>query len=586
MAGRRTGSAWALIWVLGGCASGMEGARDAGVSVDPASEADAESSPSGQADAAASDRADAAPVGDAGEAARDGGAVLMPSDDAGASSGMDAATQGPSGPDASIDAASADDDAGSGSGASDAGAGAGEDAADGEITREAFCSGRGPVIRVPTGDDEQGGAGVCTGTIARRVFKNAICTCEDLLFAGYLNTGSFSSADEVETLIKQGGAVGVNGTTAAGSYMDVGGSLRIYGGARVEDTYDLADPTLSGGWINVAGDLEAKSPIVLAGLLTVARDARLQGGATFLGVAGIGGTLYTPPGSWPLPALASAYKQETMNLEPPCPCRPEQLLDVDAIVQEGKRVNDNHNPAVNLDPRALSNLGFAQILKLPCGRFYLDEITGVGAVRLEIGGRTALFVGGDVATTGAVQIALAPGAELDLFVAGNLTQVGFSPLGDRRRPADVRIFVGGDGDITMVGFEPIGANLYAPRSRLYSPGYLAARGSIFVRELHVQGYVTVDYDREILTRGDDEECLPPPPPPPPPPPEPDAGTPPPPDAGEPPPPPPPECNDACDESCGSKKTCVDGMCTGCRSDADCCAPLVCYADGRCGALLF
>lgn len=432
---------------------------------------------------------------------------------------------------------------------------------------DAFCSGKGPVIQVPVSSGSSSSGDVCTGTIARRVFKNAICTCDDVWFAGYLDTGSFSSSDDGEDVVrKQGGAVGINGSLSAGSYIDVGGSFRIQGNTNVEDTFKLSDPTLAGGWVNVAGDLESANPMALAGLLTVARDARFASSALFLGVAAIGGTLTLPPGSW-LPAVASAYKAEQLKLEPPCPCEPEEIIDVGAIVAQGKLKNDNHNPAVKLDPGALSNLGFAQRITLPCGRFYLDSIGGIGAVTVRVTGRTALFVGGNVSTVGAFNIELGPDAELDLFIAGNLTQVGFSPLGDRRRPANVRIFVGGEGDITLVGYEPINANIYAPRSRLYSPGHIAARGSLFVRSLHAQGYVKVAYDTDILTRGDDEACLPPAS-------EPDAGT-----------PEEPECKSVCDEACGSVATCVDGSCQRCETDADCCAPLVCYENGRCGALV-
>ncbi len=484
--------------------------------------------------------------------------------DADAASGSDASTDGPGAGDSGVgtDGSVDDQDASQG----DAGDGS-ENPGDGsvppiEVPQDAYCSGRGPVIQIPASGGWSESGDVCTGTIARRVFKNAVCTCDDMWFAGYLNTGSFSSSDD-GTIIKQGGAVGINGSLSAGSYIDVGGSLRIHGNTQVEDTYKLSDPTLAGGWVNVAGDLESQNPMVLAGLLTVGRNATFASSATFLGVAGIGGTLTTPPGSWPLLALASQYKQEAVNLEAPCPCQPDELLDVDAVVQQGKLKNDNKNPAVNLDPRALSNLGFAQKLTLPCGRFYLDSIGGIGAVTLAVTGRTALFVGGDVTTVGAFNIELGPDAELDLFISGNLTQVGFSPLGDRARPANVRIFVGGEGDITFIGYEPINANIYAPKSRLYSPGYIAARGSLFVRRLHAQGYVTVDYDRDILTRGDDEACVPPPVP------EPEV----------------PECNDACDETCGSSKTCVGGACTSCVFDSDCCAPLVCYENGRCGALV-
>jgi hypothetical protein len=243
-------------------------------------------------------------------------------------------------------------------------------------------------------------------------------------------------------------------------------------------------------------------------------------------------------------------------------------------VRDGKLKNDNQNPQVKLDPAALTRLDFARRVELPCGRYYLDEISGIGDVHLVITGRTALFVGGDVSTIGHLDIELGLKGELDLFIAGDLTQVGYGQFGDVDRPSGVRVYVGGDGDLFFRGYQPVGANIYAPRSHLHSDGFIDTKGSLFVRSLYDNGYLKVNYDRDILDQGNDDACQPPTPPPPPvvPP-------------VEPPPPPPPECQSACSEQCG-QRTCSQGMCRGCAVDADCCAPLVCYPDGRCGPLLF
>lgn len=438
------------------------------------------------------------------------------------------------------------------------------DLADAELTREQFCSGRGGVIKLP-GAAVGSSFDVCTGTIARQRFKNALCTCENTDFKGYLNTGSFSGTRDAEnTFSKAGGSVGINGglgLISAGD-VDVGGSLRIYDGASF------------GGYVHVYGDLEMNEGATIAGLVRVLRDARFREDVILLGQAQIGRDVYTRPGKLDPPAWSQIGGErvvQELTLDKPCACEAKDLLDVDALIRAAHAKNDNAHPAVMLAPDALSDLSFAHRVELPCGRFYVDEITGIGDVRIVVNGRSALFVGGDVATLGRLDIELGPQGELDLFIGGNLTQVGYGTFGDVRRPAALRVYVGGSGDILYRGYQPFGANLYAPLSRLHADGFIDAKGAIFVRTLDVNGYLKVNYDRDILDQGDDESCKPPTPPPPPPPPV-------------TPPPPPPQCTNSCDEFCG-KQVCKSGMCAGCTQDSDCCEPLVCYPDGRCGPLL-
>jgi hypothetical protein len=171
--------------------------------------------------------------------------------------------------------------------------------------------------------------------------------------------------------------------------------------------------------------------------------------------------------------------------------------------------------------------------------------------------------------TGALWFDLAPGAELDLFIKGNLVLTGATAFGNVTRPADFRVYVGGKSELTgtpsavlLTGAQLFGANLSAPNSFINSEGAMFVRGSIFGKNIHADAAIHVDYDREVLERADDEQCLPPPP-----------------DGEE----PPPECTSSCDESCGSQ-ACIDGSCGACDSDDDCCAPLICHENGRCGPL--
>jgi hypothetical protein len=111
----------------------------------------------------------------------------------------------------------------------------------------------------------------------------------------------------------------------------------------------------------------------------------------------------------------------------------------------------------------------------------------------------------------------------------------------------VRVYVGGNADIVYLGYEPFGGNLYAPKARLWSDGFIDIRGSVFVRELDAGSYIKIDYDRDVLDLG--SEC---------------------------PPVEPPDCTDVCLPGCGSGRSC--------SVDADCCAPLVCD-DALCRPLL-
>jgi hypothetical protein len=570
---------WTLVLAVAGCGADKDGISvvlDGSIS---GASADAAEDPA--ADAGDSTSSDAGTASGDTNASSDGGGSAPDSDasssaDAGSDAGTstDAATPGsPPEPDAAMDSSTATGDSGASgdaSSGSDASSSADASNADAEVTRDQYCSGRGSVIKVP-GASAGTTRDVCTGTVARQRFKNALCTCEDLDLKGYLNTGSFSaSKDAPGTFTKSGGSVGVNGSVgwliSAGDF-DIGGSLRLWEGA----TY--------GGYVHVYGDFESNGNVNIAGYLDVTRDAKMHEGILLPGHANIGRNSYTPPGTFDLPGWAFIGGEEIVQdftLEKPCDCEPQNLLDIDAIVRDGKLKNDNANPAVNLSADVLTGLDFARRVELPCGRFYLDEISGVGDVHLVINGRTALFIGGDVKTVGHFDIELGPQGELDLFIAGDLAQVGYGQFGDVNRPSGVRVYVGGDGDIFFRGYQPFGANLYAPRSHLHSDGFIDAKGSIFVRSLYDNGYLKVAYDRDVLDLGDDDSCNPPPPPPPPP------VEPPP---VEPPPPPPPQCDSVCDESCG-QQTCRNGMCLGCRTDADCCSPLVCYPDGRCGPLLF
>jgi hypothetical protein len=409
--------------------------------------------------------------------------------------------------------------------------------------------GGGPVVTVPDATPQ---GELCSDQLGRRLFNHALCTCEDTRFAGYLVTRSFS-ASQGSPLVAAGAPVGINDQLVSGSYVDVGGSLRVIG------------TTAFAGFLQVGGDLELQEDLALPGYLEVARDAWLAEDAVMT-AATIGRDLLTQPGKWlppPWVLVGGSWQQGAFSFDDPCPCGEDEMLDIAAIVADGLATNDNAE--IPLDPGSLTgHVGYRRI-ELPCGRFYVDEISGVGDITLEVNGRTALYVGGDVSTIGRFDIEIGPDGELDLFIDGDLDQIGYGTFGDPSRPSRVRVYVSGSGDITFLGYQPVGANIYAPRARMISAGYIDMEGSLFLRELDAGAYINIAYDRDIVEEVD--ECEPP-------------------DEEPPSDDPPPECNDRCDALCGHQ-TCDEstGECTGCTTDADCCAPLICYSDGRCGPLL-
>ncbi len=404
-----------------------------------------------------------------------------------------------------------------------------------------YCEGIGPPVLV---GDTTGSMTDCAGSIAARVFNNSVCTCTDLNVGGYFKTRSFHSiTDPAE--VGSGGPVGVNGTDTNVGYTDIGGTFVIAGATSLRFA----------GYLQAGGDFKANGAVDSAGVVEIARDAWVHGNITAIGTVSVGRDLHQPAGARVLSFstdVGGSRVSGDFTVDPPCDCAPEHIVDIAAIVDRG--MIDNDNASVPLDPSALASVvGLGVDITLPCGRFYLDSIGGVGDITLHVDGRTALFVGGDVNALGVLNVEIGPDGELDVFIKGNLLGIGLGSWGTRERPRSTRLYVGGTSDVTIIGASGFVGNVYAPNARITAVGATTLYGSIFGRVIDMPGYLDVHYDRAILDAGD--EC-----------------------------PPPPGGCDMCSASCGPS-ACIGGMCAPCASDADCCAPLVCYPDGTCGSLI-
>jgi len=422
-------------------------------------------------------------------------------------------------------------------------------ALDAEVTREEYCSGMGPAVpleRFTPGAAETEVGTPCGDRLAARTFTYALCTCEGADVRGFLTTRSFDSSGD-GALLESGGPVGVNGRYGTGSYTDVGGTFTVAGQGTTE-------PLRAAGYVRSGGDLSVAPPVEAAGYVRAARDASFGADVALPGVLTVARDLYAEPGATlgTIPIVGGRTVRGRVEVTPPCACAPEELHDVGALVAAAREHNDND--AIGLDPGDLANVvAGGEELELPCGRFYVDAVGGIGSTRIRVSGRAALYVGGDVASLGALDIDLDEDAELDVFVAGDWAAGGAGFVGDRERPSALRVYVAGEGVIDFSGATFFAGNLYAPRAPVQSRGAFFVHGALFARSLEVDGTLTVHYDLDVL----DDECRPPESP--------------------------PTCN-ACDGSCPGS-TCVDGECAPCESDADCCDPLVCYPDGSCGPLL-
>jgi hypothetical protein len=335
--------------------------------------------------------------------------------------------------------------------------------------------------------------GACAGSVASETFASALCSCEDTNVAGYLKTRSFEPGDSGEPE-RLGGSVGVNRDYLTTGYADIGGDFTVAGPRDV----------LFGGLLRAGQDLRLHPAADVAGVVEVGRDAYLTDDVRAFGRVAIERDLYAAAGTGfrgiALVDVGGDEHTQAVDVAPPCACGAGEVIDVPALVAEGER--DNDNAALGLDPDALNAAIGAVEVTLPGGRYFVHQIGGVGAMRLKIGGKTAIFVEDDVIATGAFAIELEPDAELDLFVRDNLVITGAARFGDRARPSATRVYVGGTGDVAVAGYAAFVGNLYAPTANIVVGGYGQIYGSLFGKNIVAAGFVSVGYDEGIRDTGD------------------------------------------------------------------------------------
>ncbi len=393
-----------------------------------------------------------------------------------------------------------------------------------------FCDGMGGII-LP-GDEV-----TCTGDLGKKTFLFAICSCSGLTANNTLKTDSFDSNDMMNMMPMDGGSVGVNGAYTASSSIDIGGSLWVDGKIQTFNKHEVAqvlqcsDDVTAKAASHVADDMFLEGNIDAQNkTLTIDGDLHIPAGKLNNGATVLGKTIKGP-----------------VDVKTPCDC--SDLIDVPAIVQ-GYMV-DNDNNSVPIEPGELVGLPQPKELELPCGRYFLTGIDSNSSLKITLTGRTVIAIAGDVKNAGAFTLELGPAAELDLFIAGNAEFNNVATIGDPKRPAATRIYVG--GSFKFASNFTLGANLYQPNATFTANNMSEIWGSLFVGGLNLASPLVVHYDQAIL---DLDGCD---------------------DPNKP-------CGD-CHDCANPTPTCTkEGTCGPCVVDSDCCPPLVCDG-GSCKAII-
>jgi hypothetical protein len=349
---------------------------------------------------------------------------------------------------------------------------------------------------------------VCQTTRAL-AFGHAVCGCSDMLGTGSLSTETLGDA---------------TGRAAVGSNQSF--TLRIGRRAANQETSGAIDGALvigGPGPAPISGNAaEIRGPLELAGDLTFAGDVHVSGAAYSRdlprgnGTLAIDGNLYHYGQRSTLPAnvtVGGDVIEDDYVTAPPCACGPLSAPEVAALIAAADSGNDDARAQLSAD--SLSQLTAAHSVKLDCGHYYFSNVSSLGSLELQVSGQALMVVAGDFMVRGDVSVALAPNAELDLLIGGNLSLSGAARFGDPARPSASRIYVKGGVELTTAADLPalsrpssaagdalFVGNLYAPAATLQLTPNTDVYGSLFVKQLVVLQSLLVHYDPSVtIPRG-------------------------------------------------------------------------------------
>jgi len=430
-----------------------------------------------------------------------------------------------------------------------------------QVTNQAFApnpggicgaDGLGPIITLSTTDPPRTPGGTCSGDTAATTFTFGICACETYDGGGAQTIDAFDSTAApfgTAGFSTLGGSIGVNASYTNSSTLNITGDLFAFSALSLGNTTISqrlhGNSTVNGNY-TIGGSAEAKTPqgAGVVGATASFPDKNLYTNSTcpVSGWSQQNGGVCTRINPW-------------VELQLPC----KRCAGVDQVPIAGYVANyagtRNDNAGIGLASTAFSGLTANAVLELPCGYYYLDQITSTKSVQINAHGNTALFVAGDISTGQTLSFSVDPKAHLDVFVLGKVSMANNSRLGNMNVPANMRLYIAGvSSTVPAWAIQPgnpqiFGLGTYTPNGAFNPAGSMDMYGAMFAKDyIQNAGSLNMHYDKAFALQN--ATC-------------------------------PPPTGGGC-TSClqCSNQACVSGTCGSCTTDSQCCAPLRCVA-GSC-----
>jgi hypothetical protein len=304
---------------------------------------------------------------------------------------------------------------------------------------------------------------------APTTFDHAVCACDDFAHVGVLHVKAGPAGV---------GSVGINGATNLVAYADTAGSWLTWGGFHAVGV-SIGDSLVTPKDVTFTGDVKIKG------------DATIGGDLSSVGQLDVGGKLELGGHSNVLGPTTIAQRAPYQQLGgPPCNCDPSTFFDVQAAVGAARQAAAGRS--------SWSSIGRTE-LHLATGSYYVTSAEVIGQTSFIIDGNVSVFVDGSVAQVGDTKWKLSAGAQLDLFVSGDVASVGRLTAGSATAPDAFRLWVGGAGDVGLagVGLTTFYGQVYAPKANVMYVGDAHVIGSIFSRSIFGVGVLTIDYGKAV-----------------------------------------------------------------------------------------